>query len=111
MAGCGHAHRVMANQESHRDGDPARWRVLERVRAEPTIDEPIRDSVTLERGTLLRHEQSAWELQGCAGFEAIYSMERFHVLAGPHAGRCVEVMVIDAKPGELVLPSTLQVEA
>jgi hypothetical protein len=105
---CGHIHRVMANQEAHRARDHALWRVVESVTADPTREDPIRGAIALEPGTKLRHDQSAWDLQGCAGFETVFSMERFQVLDGPHGGRCLEVLVIDANPGELALPPRFQ---
>lgn len=98
----------MANQEPRRNSDPAMWRVVADLPAEASLDDAMTGSVLLMPGTRLRHAQSAWNLQRCDRFEVIFSMERFHVLDGPHAGHCVEVLVTNATPDKLALPPSLE---
>jgi hypothetical protein len=105
---CGHTHMVWSGTTGHRDVDPVLWRVVKSISASPTNDDAARQPVALEPGTTLRHDQSDWTLQGCAACEVVIAWDRFQILDGPHAGRCVEFRVIDPKGGSLVVPPQLQ---
>lgn len=86
---CGHPHLLWAPPVGYRDVEPEIWRVVTTVTGSAPADERARQPVPLEPGTRLRHVQSDWTMQGCAGCEDVLVWERFLVLDGPHAGRCV----------------------
>jgi hypothetical protein len=64
--------------------------------------------VRLEPGTLLRHDQSDWTMQGCAACEDYFVWERFAVLDGPQAGRCVEFGTINPRHDDTAIPPQVQ---
>ena len=87
---------------------PKLWRAVAAVEAHAPQDDQDWKPVLLEPGTLLRHDQSDWTRQGCSGCEDFVAWERFAVLDGPQAGRCVEFEVRNPGYGEVVIPPQVQ---
>jgi hypothetical protein len=65
--------------------------VIEGVAARPAQDDEPGDEILLAAGTRLRHDQSDYSFQmfDGHGIEELFVWERFAVLDGPYAGRCV----------------------
>ena len=104
VAPCGHSHQLWGEHPGQRNLEPALWRVVEAVETRT----PEWEKLTLEPGTLLRHDQSDWTQQGCAGCEATFVWERFAVLDGAHASKCVEFSIIEPAPGQTAVPAEVQ---
>jgi hypothetical protein len=107
LAPCGHPHLTFTAMPGHRGLKPVLWRVVEPVEGYPPSDERDQKGVRLEPRTLLRHDQTDWTLQGCTGFE-VYAFERFAVISGPFAGRCLEFSVTNPGYDDTGVPRGLQ---
>lgn len=97
---CGHPHQLWFSPVGYRDVEPETWRVVTTVTGSQPIDDRARQPVPLEPGTRLRHVQSDWTMQGWAGCEAVLVWERFMVLDGPHARRCVEFLLTNPRTAD-----------
>jgi hypothetical protein len=105
---CGHPHQLWSSPVGHREVGPVTWRVIKPVEGHPPADDPGWEPVRLEPGTRLRHVQSDWTLQGCAGCEDLLTWERFLVLDGPEAGRCIEFALTNPRrPDDHAIPKGL----
>jgi hypothetical protein len=83
------------------------WQVVAPVVGPSPQGETSRPPVALRPGTLLRHDQSDGTIQGYWGAEC-WVLERFAILDGPDAGRCVEFSMMDPGEGESAIPAEIQ---
>ena len=109
---CGHAHQLWNFPFGYRVVEPSIWRVSSGLAAwpKPHPGDPPYARLSLPPGTLLRHDQSDHVRQGCAGAEDEKTWERFAVLNGPHAGRCVVFQRDNPGLYENAIPAELEPE-
>jgi hypothetical protein len=105
---CGHTHQLWLSPLGQRDLTIAVWRVVAPVNARHPSNDGDYQLIPLSPGTLLRHDQSDWALQGCAAAEDTYVWERFAVLNGPLAGQCVEFGIIAPRKNQTAMPPQVQ---